>query len=514
MSNPTTSPSDASKASPIVLVALGILFAAILIPLYRRSAAELYDAYTLVDSYYTHGPIVPLISLFFAYRLWPKARAVAKPAPFLAIFFILIAIASLLTGDFLGFRIFTEVSLIPMVVALVLLFMGIKAARIWWFPILFLFFMIPIPASITQSISLRLKLFAAEASVQLANLITLPLVREGSFIYWPGDQLIIGDVCGGLRSLIALLALGAIMGYISQTRPVARWLIFAIGAPIAIVSNIARIFFLCVVGYNYGSEVAAGKVHDYSGVLIFVVAFALFLVVDTIMRRLFSIPESTEAPPAPERPPFRIPKTAFVALAMIVAGLVAHLSIVSSQATAVAAQKNWEGLDIPDYVGNFDRFGIDEGIDERTRALLETSEILIRPYRHKSGYPVTLTIVYAGTTRRSLHFPEVCLVGAGWEVREQGSEPLDFNLTSTKLHLVRDNREQAVLYWFKTGENMTGNYFENAYHWATNQLTRGTATSAMIKVSCQVQPGREDMAYAVLKDFSLSFMPIAMERIP
>ena len=516
MSNTTadTAPIEAPSTPPVKAIAIGVVLALLLVPLYRRAAYELYDAYTLVDSYYTHGFLVPLISLFFGYRLWPKVRAVAKPAPAPAIACIILALVFLLVGDFLGFRVFTEFSMIPMAVGLVLMFFGLKAARIWWFPLAFLIFMIPIPASVTQSISLRLKLFAAEISVQLANFATLPLVREGSFIYWPGDQLIIGDVCGGLRSLIALLALGAIMGYISQTRPTARWIIFVVGAPIAIISNVARIFLLCVVGYYYGSDVAAGKVHDYSGILIFVVAFILFLMVESLMRRLFSEKEEEEKAEAPPKPALHVPKTSVVAIVLIALGLFAHFSIQSSQAAAAASADEWEGLNIPDYVGSFDRFGIDEDVDERTRALLETSEILIRPYRHKSGYPVTLTIVYAGTTRRSLHFPEVCLVGAGWEVREQSSTELDFNLTATKLLLVRDDQEQAVLYWFKTGDTMTGNYFENAYHWASNQLTAGTATSALIKVSCQAKPGQEDMAFAVLRDFALSFIPMAMERIP
>jgi EpsI family protein len=146
--------------------------------------------------------------------------------------------------------------------------------------------------------------------------------------------------------------------------------------------------------------------------------------------------------------------------------------------------------------------------------VLQTSEILIRPYEASNGFPVTLTIVYAGTTRRSLHFPEVCLVGAGWEVRTQSSEEIDLNLSATKLVLARGEGQQAVLYWFKTGDHMTGSYFSNAYHWAVNQVTLGAPTSALIKLSAPISPGNEEYSFTMLKDFARSFVPVAMDRIP
>jgi len=525
MSDSLTPPnaSETGRRLPIPRLAGLAILATLLLFMYRRAFYELYDAYTLVDSYYTHGFLVPFISLFFAWRLWPEVKKrPAKPNP-LGHVFVLTAIGFLLVGDFLGFRVFTEFSLIPMIVGLSLLFLGWERTKVLWFPLAFLIFAIPIPASITQSISLNLKLFAAEAAVQLANVITLPMVRQGSFIHWPGDRIIIGDVCGGLRSLIALLALGAVMAYVSKAKPGAKWFVFLMAAPIALISNIARIFFLVVVAYFWDSNVAAGTVHDVSGILIFIVAFGLFFALEGIVRKLFPESESGEKTPSAERPAPLSPNPGVnyrwgihmtAAIIVVAAGMLAHLDVVAAQRTAVAGEQEWEGLDIPDYIGDFKRFGIDEEVDSRTKQLLETSEILIRPYRHQGGYPVTLTVVYAGTTRRSLHFPEVCLVGAGWEVREQESEPVNLGLTAKKLVLVKGDQQQAVLYWFKTGGVMTGNYFYNAYHWATGQLTDGSSTSAMIKLSCPIGDGREDVAFSILKDFASSFLPIAEERIP
>jgi exosortase len=177
--------------------------------------------------------------------------------------------------------------------ALLLLHGGPRTQRMC-FPIAYLIFMVPIPASLTQSIALKLKLFATECAVQLTSLCTLPVVREGSYVHFGNDQLLVGEVCGGLRSLIALLALGALMAYVSRTRAWARILLLALSGPVAVVTNILRISSLCAVAYFYGSDVAAGKFHDISGILIFVVAFVFFFSVDGLLRRLAPLDSKKE----------------------------------------------------------------------------------------------------------------------------------------------------------------------------------------------------------------------------
>ncbi len=133
--------------------------------------------------------------------------------------------------------------------------------------------------------ALDIKLFAARCAVTLAEWCTLPMVQDGSTIYFGRDSLLIGEVCGGLRSLIALLAFGSVFAYISQTKPWARWSLLVLAAPIAVVTNVLRIFFLCVVGYFWGSQTAAGIVHDISGYGIFGMAFVAYFLLEMQLRR-------------------------------------------------------------------------------------------------------------------------------------------------------------------------------------------------------------------------------------
>lgn len=270
------------------------LFAVVLVVLEYSTFHELYVAWTAADSYYSHGFLVPLISLFFVWQKRAELRAAPLRPSLSGYVLIALACLMLLASDSLGLRLIGEFALLPMIIGLVLLFFGTRHLALVWFPILFLVFMIPIPPSITQSISLRVKLFATDTAVRLANLVTLPMVRDGSFVHFGDDQLLVGEVCGGLRSLIALIAFGTLMSYISKTRLWARLIILFISGPVAIISNMFRIFGLCVVGYFWGSKVAAGHFHDISGILIFVVAFALLFFLEAVLRRI--APEKTKSP--------------------------------------------------------------------------------------------------------------------------------------------------------------------------------------------------------------------------
>lgn len=283
-----------SETSPVVWVRwliVMVLFALI----YRRAFDDLWMNWSYDESYYSHGFLIPPISLFFVWRARQDlAKLPIQPASW-GYLCLAVTCLYLMVSIFLGFRVLEQLSIIPMVFSLILVLFGWPYAKRLWFPVLFLIFMIPIPVSMTQSIVLDIKILATELSVRLAQLFTLPMIRDGSYVHFGDDFLLVGEVCGGLRSLIALLAFGAVMAYISKTRNWARILIFMISAPIAIVSNVVRIFFLCVVGYFYGSEYASGKVHDVSGILIFAVAFVLLFSLESFLRKVAPAKESEES---------------------------------------------------------------------------------------------------------------------------------------------------------------------------------------------------------------------------
>jgi exosortase len=254
--------------------------------IFREAAHNLYGNVSRKNSYYSHAFIVPFVSLFFVWRDRKYLSQMPKAPTNWGYPVLILACLMVLLSDLLGFRIFAQAAIIPLLVGLVLVFLGIAHLRRVWFPLAFLVFMIPLPESLTTSITFRVKMVAAGGAVRLAQLFYLPMIHDGSYIHFGDDQLLVGDVCGGVRSLIALLALGAIMSYISETKPWSRILILLVAAPIAVTANMVRIFFLCVVANFWGSGVASGWVHDVSGVLIYVIALALMIGLEILLRKV------------------------------------------------------------------------------------------------------------------------------------------------------------------------------------------------------------------------------------
>ena len=99
---------------------------------------------------------------------------------------------------------------------LVLLVLGREFLRVLMFPIVFLLFMVPLPAIVVNAVSFPLQLFAAKTATFCLFNFGIPVLREGNVIVLAGTTLEVAEACSGIRSLQALLALGTVYAYFSQ----------------------------------------------------------------------------------------------------------------------------------------------------------------------------------------------------------------------------------------------------------------------------------------------------------
>ena len=149
---------------------------------------------------------------------------------------------------------------------------------------MFLIFMIPVPMVVISNISFKMKLLAARIAALMLNNMGLAAIQEGSIIKMRYTQVVVDDVCSGLRSLISLGALGSIFAYWMDGAMWRRVLLFLSTIPIAIATNVARIIFLASVSEIWGSEYADGFVHDASGFMVFALAFVLLFAMGKVLE--------------------------------------------------------------------------------------------------------------------------------------------------------------------------------------------------------------------------------------
>lgn len=245
---------------------------------YFRTIASLWDTWLHNDNY-SHGPLVPVVSaaLIFARR----RRLASLPLRGTSWGLALVALACALQvvgmrADVLAFQ---GWSLVLVLFGLSLSLLGVEWTRALAFPLAFLVFMLPFPAVFVNQLSFALKEITVRISTRAAEWLGASLLRDGMTLFLESGELRIENPCSGLRSLIALLATGALFAGIQHGSWWRRLLLFALALPIAVLANAARITLLIVVGHYVGVQAAGGKLHDFSGYLLYALAVLALLAV-------------------------------------------------------------------------------------------------------------------------------------------------------------------------------------------------------------------------------------------
>jgi len=275
--------SDAGRL-PWFLALLG--FTAMYLPTYWDAAQGVWQTDEMA-----HGPIVLGVVIW---ALWQARGALAQagrvPAPGLgwplfATGLVLYALARIFVIGSIEFA-----SQLFIVVGGLLLLHGLPALRAAWFPVAYMAFLIPLPASFVNTVTGPLKHWISVIVVDALHLAGLPIARSGVTISIGPYQLLVADACSGLNSMFGLAAIGALFMFIMRRR---GWLhnalMLASILPIAFVANIVRVACLVLITYEFGDEAGQGFLHGAAGLLLFVVAltmlFALDAAIAAVLRR-------------------------------------------------------------------------------------------------------------------------------------------------------------------------------------------------------------------------------------
>jgi exosortase len=293
------------------------------------------------DENYSHGLLVPFI---IAFIVWQERKRFteqqSKTAFWIGGACVLSALLALWAGT-AGAELFMQrASLLLMLTGIAIYFFGPRILRVLAVPVLLLALAIPIPQIIFNKIAFPLQLFASKCAVAAMSFFEIPVLRQGNIIELmplgakEPKRLAVVEACSGIRSLMTLVTLAVVYAYFTRPKgpensgggdpegksptkvfaTLAFWrfvILVAASVPIAILTNAARVSGTGVLAHYYGTKVADGFFHSFSGWVIYLVAAALLFATGWVLDRIGQMLthrtkprlEAALVPPAPGQVP-------------------------------------------------------------------------------------------------------------------------------------------------------------------------------------------------------------------
>jgi EpsI family protein len=537
---PTALPRTQSSPAPRLQLAV---LAALLLWLYARVLIHLLGQWWH-DPNFSHGFFVPLFS---AYVLWQERERLTHLAirrSRSGVLIVTFALCILIVGQ-LGAELFlARVSFLLMLAGLLVLFFGWPFFRATLFPWAFLFLMIPIPIVLFNQITFPLQLLASRLSASVLDLLGVPVALNGNIIQLAAMPLNVAEACSGIRSLMSLLTLAIIYGYLAERRLWLRWVLALASLPIAIAANSVRIIGTGLLVQRGYADEAEGYFHASWGLIIFGISllmlYALHALVRAIWPETVSLADRVQNLHRPARNQSSraaIATSTFIVAVLLIATVAVFLQFRARAEifpprpplhTFPQQLDPWSGSDIP--------------IDPDTLEVLGPGEFLHRAYEHGSEQNETepsgatqpapdnsasaqpaidLFLAYFPSQRagETPHSPQHCLPGSGWASVENqritlvlpGETPFPAN----RYIIAKGDSRELVLYWFWAHGRGVASEYWNKYYLVKDAIQLNRTDGALVRMVTPMSP-YETPAAALqrLLPFAAQVAPLLDRYIP
>ena len=287
---------------PLVLGAVGAL--GLLGVIFRENLENFIRVWSNNENY-SHGFLVPFISLYFANEASRRGPVAVRSGLGLGLAMVATALGIKLATIVVPFPTASDFGLVLALAGLCLALAGVDALKRYGFAFFFLVFMVPLPVALYSMIANPLQLLVSQMSTSMLNLIGIPALCEGNMITLAGgNQLFVAEACSGMRQLTGFLALTTAWAYLTS-RPIwVRTLLVGSSIPIAMTANVVRVAITGIITYGFDPKYASGAFHTIEGLammglgLLMLATFSALL--DLATGLLTPRPAGLSTVPAPE----------------------------------------------------------------------------------------------------------------------------------------------------------------------------------------------------------------------
>jgi exosortase len=228
-----------------------------------------------VDEYTHLLLIVPIsVSLIFSER--DLLKLAPEPAVGLGSFLL---IAATLIGAFSRTISQIDVELSFNMLAIVIwwigsfvLCFGSHVARLFLFPLCFLFWLVPIPAPLLEKIVAIWQHGSAISASLLFSTLGIPNTQDGVMLSIPGLNLEVAQECSSLRSSLMLIVTSMVLAQLFLRSFWRKTVVVLAAIPLSIAKNGVRIFTISMLGTRVDPGFLHGNLHRHGGIVFFLLA--------------------------------------------------------------------------------------------------------------------------------------------------------------------------------------------------------------------------------------------------
>ncbi|MFW2541569.1 VPLPA-CTERM-specific exosortase XrtD [Primorskyibacter sp. 2E107] len=507
-----------------------VLLCMVSLPVFWLGFVSLGNAWMTPE--YSHGPLIPLISLYLFLRELRNAPPHDPAAPVSRMPGVIVV------GLALVFGIFGNLVRIPDVVTyafilwtggVVLTCMGWQRGKHHQLPVLHLVFMLPLPQFLYWKLTIALQLVSSELGVWFIRMVDIPVFLEGNVIDLGVYKLQVAEACSGLRYLFPILSFSYLTAILYRGPFWHKALLFLTAAPLTIFMNSFRIGMIGILVNYFGIEQAEGFLHVFEGWVIFGACVGILFLLAVVLQRTTRNPKTLADTIDLDFQGLGGQAAKVLALApsrgLIAAAAVSTL-VVGAWYAAPAPQgervvrenflffpkqiDGWRGVSLP--------------LEQATQDVLKATDYVNTTYTSPNEVqPVNFFSAFyqKQTEGAGIHSPEVCLPVGGWEMFSLQSVPVSFpgtvygDFAVNRAVIQKGLSKQMVYYWFEQrGTRMTNDFAVKAgVVW--DGLTRQRSDGALVRfVTPMGRNESEADAEARLQRFMAEVLPKLPRFIP
>jgi exosortase len=382
------------------------------------------------DPRYSHGY---LVAPFALYLLWSRRQVMPEELQPSSLGLLVVALGGVLRsiGAYFYLSWFDAISFILSLAGLCLLHGGRACLRWAWPSIAFLIFMVPLPYRFEMALGSPLQRIATLVSTYALQVCGLPAFSSGNTILINDFTLGIIDACNGLGTTYMFLACAVAAAFMVPRPVVDRLLLIASAIPIALVANVSRITATGLLHETVGKGLSDVVYHDLAGWLMMFLALCILAVESHLLPKLFIETNGARVDPVEPvgEPPVdsegRIPTGRN---ATILAILGAMTILITSGIVHGRWTNRWAvSHDLDEAIARLERVpltvgewqGREEPMDPRALNSARLEGGALRRYRNtRTGTVIDLLVVCGRPGPVSVHTPDICYPGAGYEATQ------------------------------------------------------------------------------------------------